>query len=172
MEKYKIAANFKYGRVWGTFALSTVIFLVLTTTLGFAFFAGFVLWRENLSASIFILIFDVFLIGLFVFEIIKGCKNRVYTRKCVKDAVATKTRVKFCDKDNNLGLNYKGIKVSVSFHYENKKIRRYSGYGKIFERYIDKEVAILYSPTYDEVLLCEIENDKKNDKKNDEEISA
>ena len=32
----------------------------------------------------------------------------------------------------------------------------------IFERYIDKEVRILYSPTYDEVLLCKENKNEKN----------
>lgn len=153
-EKYEVTATFKYGRVWGNFALSSMIILALAMTLGFAYLAVAVLWKENLGASIFILLFDLLLFGLFIVEIIKGVKNRIYAQKCIKDAVERTTFIKFCDKDKGLGLNYKGIKISVSFHFENKKIRKHSVYDKIFEGYSDKEAVILYSPTYDEVLLC------------------
>lgn len=153
-EKYEVTATFQYGRVWGDFALSGMIILALAMTLGIAYLAIAVLWKENLGASIFILLFDLLLFGLFIVEIIKGVKNRIYAQKCIKDAIERKTFIKFCDKDKGLGLNYKGVKISVSFHFENKKIRKDSIYDKFFEGYIDKEKVVLYSPTYDEVLLC------------------
>lgn len=153
-EKYEVAATFKYGRVWGNFALSGMIILALAMTLGLAYLAIAVLWKENAGASIFILLFDLFLVGLFIAEISKGVKNRIYAQKCIKDAVERTVVIKYCNEDKGLGLNYKGVKISVSFHFENKKIRKHSVYDKFFEGYIDKEAVILYSPTYDEVLLC------------------
>ena len=154
MNTNKITATFKYGRVWGNFALSFIIILATVMTFGFAYFAVAVLWKENPTASVFILLVDVFFIGLFAVEIIRGCKNRLYAKKCLSDAIEITTVAKFCDKDTNWGFSYKGIKILVSFHYQNKKVRKRSIYDRCFRRYIDKEVRVLYSPTYDEVLLC------------------
>ena len=161
MKTNKIAATFKYGRVWGNFALSFIIILATVMTFGFAYFAVAVLWKENLTASGFSLLVDIFLVGLFAVELIKGCKNRLYAKKCLSDAIEITTVAKFCDKDTNWGFSYKGIKILVSFHYQNKKVRKQSIYDLCFRRYIDKEVRILYSPTYDEVLLCK---ESKNEK--------
>ena len=152
-KNYKITATFKYGRVWGNFALSIVLILGFSMTFGFAYLSHAVLWKENPNSSILILLFDTFLVGLFTVEIIKGCKNRLYAKKCITDALEITTTAKFYDKDTNFGRQYKGIKISVSFHYNKKKIQKHSVFDMIFERYLDKEIKILYSPTYDEVLI-------------------
>ena len=154
MKNYKIIATFKYGRVWGNFVLNFIIILATAMTLGFAYLSVAILWKENPTASVFTLAVDVFLIGLFAVELIRACKNRLYAKKCLSDANEIITVAKFCDKDTNWGLSYKGIKILVSFKYQNKKVRKRSVYDRCFERYIDKEVRILYSHTYDEVLLC------------------
>ena len=159
MKTNKIAATFKYGRVWGNSALSFIIILAMVMIFGFAYLAVAVLWEENSMASVFVLLVDAFLVGLFVVELIKGCKNRLYAKKCLSDAIEIITVAHFFDKDTNRGFSYQGIKISVSFHYQNKKMRKHSIYDMCFSRYIDKEVRILYSPTYDEVLLCK-ENKK------------
>lgn len=162
MKTNKIVATFKYGRHWGNFALSFIIILATVMIFGFAYFAVAVLWKENPTASAFTVFFDVFLVGLFAVELIKGCKNRLYAKKCLSDAIEIITIAKFFDKDTNWGLSYKGIKISVSFHYQNKKLRKHSIYDRCFKRYVGKEVKILYSPTYDEVLLFK-ENKNKQD---------
>ena len=162
MKTNKIVATFKYGRYWGNFALSFIIILATVMIFGFAYFAVAVLWKENPTASVFTVLVDVFLVGLFAIELIKGCKNRLYAKKCLSDAIEIITFAKFFDKDTNWGFSYKGIKISVSFHYQNKKLRKHSIYDRCFERYVDKEVRILYSPTYDEVLLFK-ENKNKQD---------
>ena len=98
---------------------------------------------------------------MFAVELIKGCKNRLYAKKCLSDAIEIITVTKFFDKDTNRGFSYRGIKISVSFRYQNKTVRKHSIYDLCFRRYVDKEVRILYSPTYDEVLLCK---ESKNEK--------
>ena len=159
-KNYKITATFKYGRVWGNFALSIVLILGFSMTFGFAYLSLAVLWKENPNSSILILLSDTFLVGLFTVEIIKGCKNRLYAKKCITDALEITTTAKFYDKDTNWGFSYKGIKIQVSFHYQTKKMRKHSVYDICFNSYVDKEVRILYSQKYDEVLLCRIEKSK------------
>ena len=162
MKTNKIVATFKYGRVLGNFALSFIIFLATVMIFGLAYFAVAVLWKENPTASVFTLLVDGFLVGLFAVEIIEDIKNRLHAKKCLSDANEIITVAKFFDKDTNWGRSYKGIKIAVSFHYQKKKIRKYSIYDRCFSDYIDKEVLVLYSPTHDEVLLCkEYDNEKK-----------
>ena len=138
MKTNKIAATFKYGSVWGNVALSFIIILATVMIFGFAYFAVAVLWKENPTASVFTLFVDIFLVGLFTVGLIKGCKNRLYTKKCFSDAIEIITIAKFFDKDTNWGLSYKGIKIAVSFHYQNKKLRKHSIYDRCFKRYVDK----------------------------------
>ena len=152
-KKYKLAATFKYGRIWGDFALSMVIVLAISITSGFAYLSLAFFGNKNPTASVFVLLVDIFLLGLFTVELIRGCKNRLYANKCIKDSIEIITTAKFYDKDTNFGRQYKGIKISVSFHYNKKKIQKHSVFDMIFERYLDKEIKILYSPTYDEVLI-------------------
>ena len=65
MKTNKIAATFKYGPVWGNFALSFIIILATVMTFGIAYSAVAVLWKEHPTAGVFFLLVDVFLIGLF-----------------------------------------------------------------------------------------------------------
>lgn len=153
IEGYKILATFKYGRVWGNRLFSFMIFLFSLISIGFACFS-FIMWRENLSLSIFALFVDVLFIALFVFELFKAIRNRQYVRKCLKDSIEKRVVAKFFDKDNMVGRNYRGVKISVSFHHNHKKVKLNSIYDRNFESYIDREITILYSPNNEGVLLC------------------
>ncbi len=153
--KYKIIATFKYGRVWSDFIVGLMLFLAVTMTFGVEWLS-FVTWNENLRLAILALCVDLFVMGLFIFEFVKVFRNRRYAKRCVKDSIEKTTVAKYAENDNGLGLNYKGIKISVSFHEKGRKIRKYSVYDRVFNRYSDKEVTILYSPIYEEILLCKI----------------
>ena len=153
IEKYKIIATFKYGRVWNNPLLGFMIILFALISIGFACL-GFVMWRENVSVGIFAFLVDALFVSLFIFEIIKAVRNRRYVIECLKDAIEKKVVAKFFDKDNGFGRNYKGVKITVSFHHKHKKIKQHSIADRMFEWYIDKEVTILYSPNNEGVLLC------------------
>ena len=66
-------------------------------------------------------------------------------------------------KKSYFGFSDIGLrKLKVAFKYENKKHVAYSGtkqvngYDRIFFRYSNRQIKILYSPKFDEVmLLCE-----------------
>ena len=151
--KYSIVATFKYGRVWNNGLVAFMLLLAVAIAFGSAVLAV-VEWNENIRLSIFVMLGDLLIVGLFTFEFFKAFRNRNYAKKCAKEAVEKTTVAKLADKDNGALLNYRGIKISVSFHENGKKIRKYSVYDRVFNPYADKEVIILYSPTYDEVLLC------------------
>lgn len=153
MGEYKIIATFKYGRVWSNWLFGFMIALFVGISIGFACFSV-AMWNENLPLSIWGFLIDIFFIGLFVFEIVKAIRNRRYVIECLKDAIEKKVVAKLFDKDNMIGRNYRGVKVAVSFHYKQKKIKLNSIYDRMFESYIDREVTILYSPNNEGVLLC------------------
>ena len=151
--EYKIVATFKYGRVWNNGLVAFMIFLAIAVSFGLAVLAV-VEWNENIRLSIFVMLGDLLIVGLFTFEFFKAFRNRSYAKKCAVEAIEKTTVAKLADKDNGVLLNYKGVKISVSFHENGKKIRKYSVYDRVFNPYADNEVIILYSPTYEEVLLC------------------
>lgn len=152
-DKYKIVATFKHGRVWSNGLVAFMLLLAVVITVGLAVLA-FVEWNENIRLSIFVALGDLLFIGLFAFEFFKAFRNRSYAKKCATKGIEKTTVAKLADKDKGVLLNYRGIRISVSFHHNGKKIRKHSIYDRVFSPYADKEVIILYSPTYDEVLLC------------------
>ena len=161
--KHKITATFKYGRVWNNPLFGFMLIFFALISIGIACF-GFVMWEENVSVGIFAFLVDVLFISLFIFEIIKAVRNRKYVIECLKDAIEKKVVAKFFDKDNGFGRNYKGVKITVSFHHKHKKIKQCSIYDRTFEAYIDKEITILYSPNNDGVLIC-TESEGLNEKR-------
>ncbi len=79
----------------------------------------------------------------------------------MKDAVE---KVGYCRK---VDVSYEGlllssIKIEIKFGYKNKKIKKVStakvfggkiGYLSTFNKYADRQVKILYSPTFGEVFI-------------------
>lgn len=69
--------------------------------------------------------------------------------------------------DNKRGNSF-GAKISVSFFYDNQQFVRRSGskkqntflyqidgYNAVYKKYVDRNIKILYSPRYDEVMIPE-----------------
>lgn len=95
-------------------------------------------------------------------------------KKWLKDAVLLPAQAMELGRIEN-GIIYRTkIKISIKFFYNEQKIIQKSGaknkikenlfyinvgYDAIFLKYIDREIKILYSPKYDEVMILK---DKKN----------
>ena len=92
--------------------------------------------------------------------------NCAKIKKWMKDAVKLKAFAHAIDNSttHTLVFRQQTTKLSVSFEYNNKTIVKESGkkdgafsvingYSTLFNKYADKEITILYSPEYDEVIL-------------------
>jgi hypothetical protein len=108
----------------------------------------------------FNLIFLLLLI-LPIYIIIKDRKNKNKIKLWLDDAIETKA---YSKKTGELKLLFlpKGIVIQVTFKINNKNYIKDStvkvfGGGKAylasFKKYADREISILYSPKYDEVLI-------------------
>jgi len=86
----------------------------------------------------------------------------------LEDAIRLRALTMRLDK---VSLAYKPFQIQVNFEFDGRMYQRVSapgnvikGYHKIFSRYGDREINILYSPKYDEVLIikdCMTDNGNK-----------
>ena len=152
MNKYKIRGTFKYGKLNSGFEFIVILLLGIIMTIGSLVGAIF-MWKENPSFGIGLGVASLILGIVFTYEIVKHCKHYIYVKKCLKDTIEKTTYIRFCEQDELGKREYRGIKISASFKYEKKRIKKHSVFSEGFRRYVDKEVVVLYSPLYDEVLL-------------------
>ena len=156
-KNYKIVATFKYGRIW-----SEKIYVFLN-----AFFYPFALlflalliWTGltadiPMEGRVFMFICAPIIAVCFALVPLLVGRNRKWAKKCLKDSVKLTAVAKLFDEDVATGRGYKGVKLFIGFRYNSRKIRKHSTWDIYFKRFADKEITILYSPTYDEILICE-----------------
>ncbi len=156
----QVVASLKFGRIWKKSAL----FLWIMETMGLML-VTYSFWNlvgETIDWVGFVLLFVVglfFAIIAFVFLL----KNFLLINKCKKwlqDAVLLKARTKGIKHPNNIvPEDFGRIKLEITFIYNKKKIKKFSGtkstngYDLIFSRFADKDINILYSPKFDEVMI-------------------
>ncbi|MBQ9714428.1 MAG: hypothetical protein IJV83_03815 [Clostridia bacterium] len=159
----KIVASLKYGRIhrkslfflWVMFAFG--IFLVIYS---FIFLFGV---EQSVIGFIGVMLAGIIFLGTALYIIIKNYINCKSCKKWVQDAVALNA-ISEGIKKAYFGFSDIGLrKLKVSFKYDKKKYVKYSGtkqgngYDRVFFRYADAEIKILYSPKFDEVMIL---NDK------------
>ena len=120
-----------------------------------------------LDSEMFILsaIAAFFAICFFV-PIVINFKNCKKIKEYLKDAVKLNAfaRAIGTSSTSTLVFRQRTTKLAVSFKYNNKTVVRESGkkdvtfsaingYSALFNKYADRELTILYSPKYDEVIL-------------------
>lgn len=113
---------------------------------------------------------DVIFLALFsilVLLIIENNKLRKKITLWIEDAIELKAYSKNIG-ENRLGIQPKAVKIQVRFKIQDQTFTREStakvfggqkGYLGIYKKYSDREINILYSPKYDEVLILK---DKAN----------
>lgn len=160
----RVAASLEHGRIlskkWITF-LHAIIFLALILIAGIIAIGI----TENVMA-LFALIFPVLIITIFVFLIVKDFLLKKKLKMCLYDAVelnATTSKV-------GTYRYYMGgtmYKIRVKFNFNGKTITRNSGkqcvesnsystkagYDEVFKKFVDRQIKILYSIKYDQVLI-------------------
>lgn len=104
---------------------------------------------------------SVALLSVSIFIICKDKKIKSKIQTWLEDAVEIKAYSKKIG-ENRVGIQPKATKIQVQFTLNGIQYRRdstakvfggWEGYIDCFNRYADKDVTILYSPKYDEVLI-------------------
>lgn len=161
-----VVASLEYGRVWPKkmdYFWYFTIFISLVC-LGL-FIAITIVFKELLYLCI--LIMPCLLLPVSVWFLIHTNKLKRLIKLWLEDAVPIETRTKTVDTYFTFRDFSKSIKID--FKFKGKRITRYSGkrdnkssgfnsssgYDSIFIRLADKEVTILYSEKYDQVLILD-----------------
>lgn len=163
MKKYNIVASLSHGRVlnksWGLFWGICVFVGIGIIIFALPCWSFWGLQNETLGMIAFMGIGVLFFLSGSIILL----KSIFLKRKIclwMKDAVALKAySQKFETRASFPTFNFHYIKIFISFSYNKQKKKRYSGdkrhsgYDTVFYRYADKEIDILYSPKYDEVMI-------------------
>lgn len=155
----KILASLKYGRIWrkGVFLwYSMFVFGFFALCYSFVFLFGN---ERDLVGFIGSLCCFVVFSCTALYIIIKNFINVKKCREWMEDAVVLSATTKGIKKPLPSFTDIFLRKLEVSFKYEGKRYVKYSGtkqsngYDRVFSRFVDKEISILYSPRFDEVMI-------------------
>lgn len=151
MKKKKIKATFKIE--FGTsrrFIRALIGAIVFTFMVMIVFIVAFVLDHdyELLAASIVFYLFGIVLMALVLAEKIKPHKE---IEKWMQDAIEYDVQCTSVEK------NGKKDAICVKFDYNGRTITKVSnGCSRYYTKCVGKEIKILYSPKYDEVMILSI----------------
>lgn len=151
---------------WTTILLFMIAPFILEIVTIILFIVPFVVPDAEFEAPIIIIILfgNILFLSLLTFFIsikVKDYKLKKRVSLWLDDAVETKAYSKQTG-EQKLPFLPKGITIQVKFEIEGKKYVRDSGikvfgggkgYLATFKKYADREINILYSPKYDEVLI-------------------
>jgi hypothetical protein len=139
--------------------------MLLVPLISVIFFVIMIITAEWSMEIVFVLVFgDVFFLSFFAVFVFLKLKNNKLKEKItmwLEDALEVKAYSKKIG-ENELGFQPKGTKIQVSFKIEGKPYIKdstakvfggWEGYIGTFNKYADREIDILYSPRYDEVLI-------------------
>ena len=168
-----IVGILKYGWFEGT-SLKKILFvyILFVTFILFMMGIGIIMFtmelRNDISIFSFITLLILFVLVLlilpilFLFLIIKNEKIRKQVNLWLNDAIKVKAVSKEAGRKYQFGILY--VKLQVDFdvgemHYTkyseslNDKTTKEGGYYLIWKKYVNKQIDILYSPKYDQVLI-------------------
>lgn len=172
MQKVKLSTiegSLKHGRLWiGEWTLAcylSICISFITSTILSIFFPQE--YKLDLIGTIFAIVgmnlVSAFISILFIFILIKNHKHKKRILLWLKDVVEIETYSKKIDSYWNPASVISHIKIQVDFKFNEKIISKTSagkvigitgeGYHKIWAKYADRKINILYSPKYDEVLI-------------------
>lgn len=162
MTERKIRATLAYGENISTWKLilllGTIVFCMCGTILLFV-----IALDENSVEGMIFSVVPLIMLCVFLMMLIAYNKHRKKISLWLRDAVLLDAK---CNKyDNSRGVNG-GIKISISFTYNDKHLVRTSGtqnfhpynhfadgYSNTYRIFVGKDIKILYSPKYDEVMI-------------------
>lgn len=183
----RINASLKYGKYF-TGKYLFFMYYTFTLTIIATVFTIILMILSPFNAEIYdslIPLIILFFVGLLLtlymlFNIFKHKKLTKRIKEWLKDAVEIDAYCKYIDNFKVMGQPTQ-IKIQVEFKYNGKKIKKLSGderynegnssmnlinkystktgYDWFFKKFADRQIKILYSPKYDQVLLL---NEKIN----------
>ena len=169
MDVSKIAATLKGGRFYTGSLKKFMIFTVVLSLsiVVLSIIIAFCNVKEiGVSQLLIFIIGIIFSFGgsatIILYFLYQNRKKEKKIRECLKDAVLLEARTK--DISNSVvDRIYSGVKIKVEFNYKNivhvcqsgnkNSKKRNNGYDKVFRKYVNRKIRILYSPKYDEVLM-------------------
>ena len=156
-----IEASLTYGKIW-TRKQEKLIYIGIIVFLICPFYSIILcclpeLWSNEkafLSCMLFFSFFSV--LGLFfcIYEINKNRKIRRLVEKWKQDSIQAIAEVNLISKQRKGFQPISDVMIELSFIIKNKKYyRRNLKHHKYFLKYVDKKISILFSPTYNEVMI-------------------
>ena len=168
MDLSKIGATLRHGRVvtgkrWKAFKISfAVMALCIVLWLTMTIVLPIIHIKHDMDSEIFFTLIGGSVLFVILFCIILWLlKINIEARKEVslwlQDAIELEANTKRMDV---VSLDYKPHQIQVKFEYNGNKHQKLSvagsiltGYHKVFDKYADRKITILYSPKFDEVIL-------------------
>lgn len=157
----KIVASLKYGRIYEKSLIFLWIMFADGLFLGIYSFVFLFGVDRSIVGFICGFLSGILFSGAALYLIVKNYINCKNCKKWVQDAVelnATSVGI----KKAYFGFSDIGLrKLKVSFKYNKKKYVKYSGtkqtngYDRVFLKYSDAQITILYSPQFDEVMILD-----------------
>lgn len=167
----RVAGTLEYGPLLQGWELKMQVGAIFC----FIFFAAFLLWlafteEEMEAAVVMFAIGALAMVGCaigFLVNLIKHHRYRKAIGRWMQDAVPYTV---FAEKVDEDGIEYRwehpspGVRIVVRFRYQGRRITRFSGAGRNglntregyypgWNKYCNREIDILYSPKYDQVIV-------------------
>ena len=176
-EKEKIVATLTYGRVCPKGIFIVVLYGLIGSIIAIP---GIIYWAIDESAYgvlAGLIPFGIFGFG-FAFFIGFHAKINKKIKQWKKDAVKLWAVTKTVGNITNTFLGVQKIKIAVKFYYNDQKIKQTSGelndiresifymqpgYDAVFQKYANKQIEILYSPSYNQVMILKPAKNKKSE---------
>ena len=165
----KIATTLEFGAIYTGFFLGFLYCIFLMAIALTCFMLVLSITKDSqlfLAFSICVII--TICLSLVIYINHKNCKK---VKEWLKDSIKLKAYCKTLDKSTTFSgvLPLKTTKVLVSFSYNEQTITKESGnkekgnfsltgYSVLLKKYADREIDILYSPKYDQIMILK---DKK-----------
>ena len=176
MKKYKIEATLRYGKYTSKSAYGFAWFSLVLSIVGIVVFVLAYIWDRERIYIVTLFILPIPLLIASVWIVIVHGKIMKQIAEWQLDAVELEAK---CIKAYGFTTLLNGhpssmsvpklgtAKIEVSFIYKEKAVKKVSGdpnkqynalngYDKIFAKYENKRLRILYSPKYDEVMILSI----------------
>ena len=169
-EKFKVVATLRYGRFLSGWLLGAMIFLVCLSVATLIFTVGyFCLSRTGLIPRdedeityLYATILMICALAFALWFLMKRAKTKKKIKVWLQDAVSLMAHSKSIEVKHSF-LAMPQYRIEVDFIYNDQlfirrsgnpeKNHRSNGLDTIYRRYTNREINILYSPSYDEIMI-------------------
>lgn len=171
MDISKVSATLEKGRIFSKGILALIY--IGDVSFIYVFFVGLLMsitsfLGNNIPIGVLLLACSLLLCGIFIssftFLIVRDKKLKKEIKIYLQDAVILEAHTEDIGSLSIYRRFYDGVKIRVEFRYDGKVITKESGdpkragkiihgYDKVFWKYANRKINILYSPQYDQVMF-------------------